>query len=136
VGGTPDDGGDEPIDPWDPRWQGPLEEGHAPIGGAPEDDAPLDAWDPRWEGPEEQFHGQGAVPGGFGFAGGMRSRRVAKAFAVYVLVAATLLLGMGAIIFIQRGEWVPVVLLGVLEVAFIFAFRVLYKLAQKRRPSP
>lgn len=83
-----------------------------------------------------EFHGAGAVPEGFGFRTGMRSARTVLGFAWFVLALATLLLLMGAIIFIGQSAWIPVILLCLLELGFITVFIVLRNLARQRRSQP
>lgn len=83
-----------------------------------------------------EFHGAGPVPEGFGFRTGMRSARTVLGFAWFVLAMGTLLLLMGAIIFIGQSAWIPVVLLCVLELGFIAVFVVLRNLARQRRNQP
>ncbi len=80
-----------------------------------------------------EFHGAGPVPEGFGFRTGMRSARTVLGFAWFVLVMATLLLLMGAIIFIGQSAWIPLILLCLLELGFISVFFVLVALARQRR---
>jgi hypothetical protein len=82
---------------------------------------------------EPEFRGAGPVPEGFGFRSGMRSARTVLGFAWFVLIMATLLLLMGVIIFVGKGEWLPVVLLVLLELGFIAVFLVLAALARQRR---
>ncbi|WP_372699046.1 hypothetical protein [Arthrobacter sp. JSM 101049] len=83
-----------------------------------------------------EFHGAGAVPEGFGFRTGMRSARTVLGFAWFVLAMATLLLLMGAIIFIGQSAWIPVIVLCLLEAGFITVFIVLRNLARQRRNQP
>lgn len=83
-----------------------------------------------------EFHGAGAVPEGFGFRTGMRSARTVLGFAWFVLAMATLLLLMGAIIFIGQSAWLPVIVLCLLEFGFITVFIVLRNLARQRRNQP
>ncbi|MDN6201415.1 MAG: hypothetical protein L0I99_04335 [Micrococcaceae bacterium] len=80
-----------------------------------------------------EFHGAGPVPEGFGFRTGMRSARAVLGFAWLVLIMATLLLVMGAIIFIGRSSWIAVIILCLLELGFIAVFFVLAALARQRR---
>ncbi|MGO2534365.1 hypothetical protein, partial [Arthrobacter rhombi] len=80
-----------------------------------------------------EFHGAGPVPDGFGFRTGMRSARTVLGFAWFVLVMATLLLLMGAIIFIGQSAWIPLIVLCLLELGFIAVFFVLVSLARQRR---
>ncbi|WP_417221146.1 hypothetical protein [Arthrobacter sp.] len=119
---SPDEG-DEPDDEARPPGQGPQHGGPA-------------AGEDHYANGSAEFHGAGAVPEGFGFRTGMRSARTVLGFAWFVLAMATLLLGMGAIIFIGQSAWIPVALLCLLELAFIAVFLVLVRLARQRRNQP
>ncbi len=103
-----------------------------PRYGARAEEPPGPAEDHYANGSTE-FHGAGPVPEGFGFRTGMRSARTVLGFAWFVLVMATLLLLMGAIIFIGQSSWIPLILLCLLELGFIAVFFVLVSLARQRR---
>lgn len=107
--------------------ESPGEDKQDPHAGPPED---------HYANGSSEFHGAGPVPDGFGFRTGMRSARTVLGFAWFVLAMATLLLLMGAIIFIGQSAWVPVVFLGLLELCFIAVFIVLRNLARQRRGQP
>ena len=111
---------DEPDEPDEPRY------------GARTGQPPGPAEDHYANGSTE-FHGAGPVPDGFGFRTGMRSARTVLGFAWFVLVMATLLLLMGAIIFIGQSAWIPLIVLCLLELGFIAVFFVLVSLARQRR---
>ena len=72
-------------------------------------------------------------PEGFGFRTGVRSAAVAIGFAVFVLVIGTVLLAIGAVIFIGEGRWGAVWLLAVLELLFIAGFGAMLHMARQRR---
>ena len=65
----------------------------------------------------------GANPCGFGFRTGVRSARVAIGFAVYALTLGTILVVIGAAVFIGAGQWPLLGLMVLIEVAFVLAFR-------------
>lgn len=104
--------------------------------GAAGQDPPAEPPEDHYANGSSEFHGAGPVPDGFGFRTGMRSARTVLGFAWFVLAMATLLLLMGAIIFIGQSAWVPVVFLGLLELVFIAVFIVLRNLARQRRGQP
>lgn len=97
---------------------------------------PSDAEEDHYANGSTEFHGAGAVPDGFGFRTGMRSARTVLGFAWFVLIMGTLLLLMGAIIFIGQSAWIPFALLCVLELGFIAVFLVLRNMARQRRNQP
>ena len=111
---------DEPDEPDEPRY------------GVRAEKPPGPAEDHYANGSTE-FHGAGPVPEGFGFRTGMRSARTVLGFAWFVLVMATLLLLMGAIIFIGQSSWIALIVLCLLELGFIAVFFVLVSLARQRR---
>lgn len=125
---SPDEG-DENDD--DARSPGPA----GSPGAGQRDSRPAPAEDHYANGSSE-FHGAGAVPEGFGFRTGMRSARTVLGFAWFVLIMGTLLLLMGAVIFIGQSAWIPLVLLCLLELGFIAVFLVLVNLARQRRNQP
>ncbi len=75
----------------------------------------------------------GGEPNGFGFRTGVRSARVAFGFAVYALVLGSVLVSLGAIYFIGRGQWLWLGLMALIEAAFVLAFIRLVALARNRR---
>jgi hypothetical protein len=77
----------------------------------------------------------GGEPFGFGFRTGVRSARVAFGFAVYALVLGTLLVVVGAVVFIGRGQWLLLGSMVVIEAAFVFAFTRLVAQARNRRSA-
>jgi len=95
-----------------------------------------DAGEDHYANGSSEFHGAGPVPDGFGFRTGMRSARTVLGFAWFVLIMATLLLSMGAIIFIGQSAWIPFALLCLLELGFVAVFFVLVRLARQRRNQP
>ena len=79
--------------------------------------------------------GPGGEPNGFGFRTGVRSARVAFGFAVYALVLGSVLVCLGAIYFIGRGQWLWLGLMALIETAFVLAFSRLVTLARTRRSA-
>jgi hypothetical protein len=79
--------------------------------------------------PEPEDH----RPEGFGFRTGVRSAAVAIGFAVFVLVIGTVLLAVGAVIFIGEGRWGALWWLAALEVLFIAGFAAMMHMARQRR---
>lgn len=120
-----DDNGDEA------RRSGPAGD-----SGASRADGQADVGEDHYANGSSEFHGAGPVPDGFGFRTGMRSARTVLGFAWFVLIMATLLLTMGAIIFIGQSAWIPLALLCLLELGFIAVFFVLVNLARHRRNQP
>ncbi|MDO5744157.1 MAG: hypothetical protein Q4P23_06790 [Micrococcaceae bacterium] len=80
-----------------------------------------------------ELHGASTAAEGFGLRTGRRSARTVLGFAWFVLGTGTLLLFMGATIFIGEAAWTPLVLLCLVELVFIAAFLVLVNLARSRR---
>lgn len=102
----------------------------------------MDPWPKHPRSPNEpgdpdeastQVHRTEPDPEGLGFRTGMRSARTVLGFAWFVLVMGTLLLLMGAIIFIGQSAWIPFIILCLVELGFIAVFFVLVKLARRRR---
>jgi hypothetical protein len=77
----------------------------------------------------------GGEPMGFGFRTGVRSARVALGFAVYTLVLGTVLVLLGAVFFVSRGEWLMLALMVLIEAAFLYAFTRLVNQARNRRSA-
>ncbi|MCX2749091.1 hypothetical protein OOZ51_14880 [Arthrobacter sp. MI7-26] len=78
----------------------------------------------------------GGEPLGFGFQTGVRSASVAFGFAVYALVLGTILVLVGAIDFIGKGELLWLGLMALVEAAFIYGFIQLAHQARNRRSNP
>src|SRR5213593_257043 len=72
-------------------------------------------------------------PQGFGFRTGVRSARVALGFAVYALVLGTVLVLIGVIFFVGKGQWLLLGLMVLTEAVFILAFSRLLALVRNRR---
>jgi hypothetical protein len=77
----------------------------------------------------------GGEPVGFGFKTGVRSARVAFGFAVYALVLGSVLVLVGAIDFIAKGELLLLALMVLIEAAFIYGFIQLAHQARNRRST-
>lgn len=75
----------------------------------------------------------GGLPLGFGFRTGVRSARVALAFAVYALALGTMTVMIGAFVFVGKGEWLLLGLLVMIEAAFVYGFRQLLRQVRNRR---
>ena len=86
-------------------------------------------------GPDRVAGYPGGEPQGFGFRTGVRSARVALGFAVYSLALGSLLVLIGAIVFIESGKWLLLGLMVLVEVVFILAFRRLMVQVRARRAS-
>ena len=78
----------------------------------------------------------GGEPQGFGFRTGVRSARVAVGFAVYALVLGSVLVSLGTIYFLGRGQWPWLGLMALIETVFVLAFLRLVAQARNRRGSP
>jgi hypothetical protein len=98
-----------------------------------------DPWEefdePKPAGPDRVAGFPGGEPQGFGLRTGVRSARVAFGFAVYSLALGSLLVLVGAIVFISSGKWLLLGLMVLIESVFILAFRRLAVLARNRRTS-
>ena len=75
----------------------------------------------------------GGEPVGFGFRTGVRSARVAIGFAVYALTLGTLLVVIGAVVFIGQGQWLMLALMVLIETVFVLAFLRLVAQARHRK---
>ena len=75
----------------------------------------------------------GGEPVGFGFRTGVRSAKVALGFAVYALCLGTVLVVVGAVVFIGQRQWLLLGLMVLIEAIFILAFSRLVALARHRR---
>ena len=99
----------------------------------------LDPWDEfdrlKPAGPDRVEGYPGGEPHGFGFRTGVRSARVAFGFAVYALVLGTVLVLVGIIDFIAKGELLLLALMVLIEAAFIYGFIQLAHQARNRRSA-
>ncbi|MET3922410.1 hypothetical protein [Arthrobacter sp. UYEF20] len=77
----------------------------------------------------------GGEPQGFGFRTGVRSAKVAIGFAVYALCLGTVLVVIGAVVFVEQGQWWWLGLMVLIEALFILAFTRLLAQARNRRSS-
>jgi hypothetical protein len=77
----------------------------------------------------------GGEPQGFGFRTGVRSAKVAIGFAVYALTLGTVLVVVGMVNFVGRGQWLWFGLMVLIEVLFVLAFTRLLAQARNRRSS-
>jgi hypothetical protein len=102
-------------------------------------DQDRDPWDEfdrlKPAGPDRVDGYPGGEPLGFGFRTGVRSARVAFGFALYALVLGTVLVFIGAIVFIGKGQWLLLGLMVLIETAFVFAFSRLVDQARNRRSA-
>lgn len=102
-----------------------------------EQDQDRDPWDEfdrlRPAGPDRVEGYPGGEPVGFGFHTGVRSARVAIGFAVYALTLGTILVVIGAAVFIGESQWALLALMVLIEVVFVLAFKRLLVLARGRR---
>jgi hypothetical protein len=86
-------------------------------------------------GPDRVEGYPGGEPLGFGFRTGVRSARVAFGFAVYALVLGTVLVVIGAVVFIGTGQWLLLGLMVLIEAVFVLAFNRLADQARNRRSA-
>ena len=75
----------------------------------------------------------GGEPVGFGFRTGVRSAKVAIGFAIYALTLGTILVVVGAVVFISESQWLLLGLMVLIEAVFVLAFRRLVAQARLRR---
>ena len=75
----------------------------------------------------------GGEPVGFGFRTGVRSAKVAIGFAVYALALGTILVVVGAVVFIRESQWLLLGLMVLIEAVFVLAFSRLVAQARRRR---
>lgn len=75
----------------------------------------------------------GGEPVGFGFRTGVRSAKVAIGFAIYALTLGTVLVVIGAVVFIGQSQWLLLALMVLIEAAFVMAFLRLVAQARLRR---
>jgi hypothetical protein len=84
-------------------------------------------------GPDRVAGYPGGEPVGFGFRTGVRSAKVAIGFAIYALTLGTLLVVVGAVVFISESQWLLLGLMVLIEAVFVLAFRRLVAQARLRR---
>ncbi len=84
-------------------------------------------------GPDRVAGYPGGEPVGFGFRTGVRSAKVAIGFAVYALALGTILVVVGAVVFIGEGQWLLLGLMVLIEAVFVLAFSRLVAQARRRR---
>jgi len=100
-------------------------------------DQDRDPWDEfdrlKPAGPDRVAGHPGGEPVGFGFRTGVRSVKVAIGFAVYALTLGTVLVVVGAVVFIGQSQWLLLGLMVLIEAVFILAFSRLVAQARRRR---
>ena len=84
-------------------------------------------------GPDKVAGYPGGEPVGFGFRTSVRSAKVAIGFAVYALALGTILVVVGAVVFIGESQWLLLGLMVLIEAVFVLAFRRLVAQARRRR---
>ncbi|MDR7082288.1 hypothetical protein J2X01_001576 [Arthrobacter ginsengisoli] len=102
-----------------------------------EQDQDRDPWEEfdrlKPAGPDRVAGFPGGEPAGFGFRTGVRSAKVAIGFAVYALTLGTVLVVIGAVVFIGEKQWLLLGLMVLIEAVFVLAFSRLVALARQRR---
>lgn len=102
-----------------------------------EPDQDRDPWDEfdriKPAGPDRVAGHPGGEPVGFGFRTGVRSAKVAIGFAVYALTLGTILVVVGAVVFIGESQWLLLGLMVLIEAVFVLAFSRLVAQARRRR---
>ena len=102
-----------------------------------EQDRDRDPWDEfdriKPAGPDRVAGHPGGEPVGFGFRTGVRSAKVAIGFAVYALTLGTILVVVGAVVFIGESQWLLLGLMVLIEAVFVLAFSRLVAQARRRR---
>lgn len=100
-------------------------------------DQDRDPWDEfdslKPAGPDRVGGYPGGEPVGFGFRTGVRSAKVAIGFAIYALTLGTILVVIGAVVFIGQSQWLLLGLMVLIEAVFILAFSRLLAQARQRR---
>jgi hypothetical protein len=100
-------------------------------------DQDRDPWDEfdslKPAGPDRVGGYPGGEPVGFGFRTGVRSAKVAIGFAVYALSLGTILVVIGAVVFIGQSQWLLFGLMVLIEAVFVLAFSRLLAQARQRR---
>lgn len=84
-------------------------------------------------GPDRVGGYPGGEPVGFGFRTGVRSAKVAIGFAIYALTLGTILVAVGAVVFIGQSQWLLLGLMVLIEAVFVLAFSRLLAQARQRR---
>ena len=102
-----------------------------------EQDQDRDPWEDfdrrRPAAPDRVAGYPGGEPVGFGFRTGVRSAKVAIGFAVYALLLGTVLVVVGAVVFIGESQWLLLGLMILIEAVFVLAFSRLVAQARQRR---
>jgi hypothetical protein len=102
-----------------------------------EQDQDRDPWEEfdrlRPAAPDRVAGYPGGEPVGFGFRTGVRSAKVAIGFAVYALLLGTVLVVVGAVVFIGESQWLLLGLMILIEAVFVLAFSRLVAQARQRR---
>ncbi|MCB5294574.1 hypothetical protein [Arthrobacter sp. SO3] len=99
-----------------------------------QDRDPWDEFDSLKPGGPDRVGGYpGGEPVGFGFRTGVRSAKVAIGFAVYALTLGTILVVIGAVVFIGQSQWLLLGLMVLIEAVFVLAFSRLLAQARQRR---
>ena len=102
-----------------------------------EPDQNRDPWDEfdriKPAGPDRVAGHPGGEPVGFGFRTGVRSAKVAIGVAVYALTLGTILVVVGAVVFIGESQWLLLGLMVLIETVFVLAFSRLVAQARRRR---
>ena len=102
-----------------------------------EKDQDRDPWDEfdrlKPAGPDRVAGHPGGEPVGFGFRTGVRSAKVAIGFAVYALTLGTILVVIGAVVFVGESQWLLFGLMVLIEAVFVLAFSRLVAQARRRR---
>jgi hypothetical protein len=102
-----------------------------------EQDQDRDPWEEfdrlRPAAPDRVAGYPGGEPVGFGFRTGVRSAKVAIGFAVYALLLGTVLVVVGAVVFIGESQWLLLGLMILIEAGFVLAFSRLVAQARQRR---
>ncbi|HSO91525.1 MAG TPA: hypothetical protein VLR70_10275 [Arthrobacter sp.] len=100
-------------------------------------DQDRDPWDEfdrlKPAGPDRVAGHPGGEPVGFGFRTGVRSAKVAIGFAAYALTLGTILVVIGAVVFIGESQWLLLGLMVLIEAVFVLAFSLLVAQARRRR---
>lgn len=100
------------------------------------DGDPWDEFDRTKPAASDRVEGHpGGEPLGFGFRTGVRSASVALGFAVYALVLGTVLVLIGAVVFLGNGQWLLLGVMALVEAVFVLAFIRLLDQARNRRSA-
>lgn len=102
-------------------------------------DQDRDLWDEfdrtKPGGPDRVEGHPGGEPLGFGFRTGVRSASVALGFAIYALVLGTVLVLIGAVVFLGNGQWLLLGVMALVQAVFVIAFIRLVDQARNRRSA-